>query len=216
MPASVRRHFDRFERFPGRLIPLGDAVCRFNPVFGQGMSVAAQEAVVLERLLDSRRDQAAPLDGLARDYLSRIEDLLEAPWAVALTDFVFPQTRGARPPDLEKKLQYDAALTRLAAEDPETHQTVMEVRHLIRPHSALREPELVRRATALMAAAHDRRGGAKPQPPRRILRRISFAVIGGEGYRLSISSQKRIRFPDGSMAPVSSVPHGVFSRPGRM
>jgi 2-polyprenyl-6-methoxyphenol hydroxylase-like FAD-dependent oxidoreductase len=152
MPASVRRHFDRFERFPGRLIPLGDSVCRFNPVFGQGMSVAAQEAVVLDRLLDSCRDQAGPLDGLAPDYLSRIQDLLEAPWAVAQTDFVFPQTRGARPPDLEKGLQYGAALTRLAAEDPETHRIVMEVRHLIRPQSALREPELARRVTALMAA----------------------------------------------------------------
>jgi hypothetical protein len=51
------------------MIPLGDSVCRFNPIFGQGMSVAAQEAVVLNRLLDSRCDQAAPLDGLAQDYL---------------------------------------------------------------------------------------------------------------------------------------------------
>jgi 2-polyprenyl-6-methoxyphenol hydroxylase-like FAD-dependent oxidoreductase len=150
MPASVRRHFDRLELFPGRLIPLGDSVCRFNPIFGQGMSVAAQEAVVLNRLLDSRRAKAAPLEGLAQDYLSRIQDLLEAPWAVALTDFVFPQTRGARPPDLDKRLQYGAALTRLAAEDPETHRIVIEVRHLIRPQSALREPDLMRRMAALM------------------------------------------------------------------
>ena len=62
------------------MIPLGDSVCRFNPIFGQGMSVAAQEAVVLNRLLDSRCDQAAPLDGLAQDYLSGIQNLLEAPW----------------------------------------------------------------------------------------------------------------------------------------
>ena len=40
-------------------------------------------------------DQAAPLDGLAQDYLSGIQNLLEAPWAVAPTDFVYPQTRGA-------------------------------------------------------------------------------------------------------------------------
>lgn len=153
MPASVRRHFDRFERFPDRLIPLGDSVCRFNPVFGQGMSVAAQEAVVLGGLLDSRRERADPLDGLASDYLSRIQALLEAPWATALGDFVFPETRGVRPPDLEKRLQYSAALMRLAAKDAETHRIVMEVRHLIRPPSALREPELARRVTALMAAA---------------------------------------------------------------
>ena len=150
MPASVRRRFDRIERFPNAMIPLGDSVCRFNPIFGQGMSVAAQEAVVLNQLLESRCREAAPLDGLAQDYLVRIQDLLEAPWAVAQSDFVYPQTRGARPPDLEKRLQYGAALTRLAAEDPETHRIVIEVRHLIRPQSALREPALVRRVAALM------------------------------------------------------------------
>jgi 2-polyprenyl-6-methoxyphenol hydroxylase-like FAD-dependent oxidoreductase len=153
MPASVRRRFDRLKRFPEAMIPLGDSVCRFNPIFGQGMSVAAQEAVVLNRLLDSRRDRATPLEGLAQDYLVRIQDLLEAPWAVAQSDFVYPQTRGARPPDLEKRLQYGAALTRLAAEDPETHRIVIEVRHLIRPQSALREPELARRVAALMQPA---------------------------------------------------------------
>ncbi len=110
------------------LIPLGDSVCKFNPVFGQGMSVAAQEAVVLGRLLNSRRDRADPLDGLAADYLSQIQALLEAPWATAQGDFVFAETRGARPPDLEKRLRYGAALMRLAAEDPETHRIVMEVR----------------------------------------------------------------------------------------
>jgi 2-polyprenyl-6-methoxyphenol hydroxylase-like FAD-dependent oxidoreductase len=150
MPASVRRHFDRFERFPSAMIPLGDSVCRFNPVFGQGMSVAAQEAVVLNQLLESRCREAAPLDDLAHDYLVRIQDLLEAPWAVAQTDFIHPLTRGARPPDFEKRLQYGAALTRLAAEDPETHRIVIEVRHLLRPQSALREPELARRVAALM------------------------------------------------------------------
>ena len=52
MPASVCRHFDRLERFPSQMVPLGDSVCRFNPIFGQGMSVAAREAVVLNELLE--------------------------------------------------------------------------------------------------------------------------------------------------------------------
>jgi 2-polyprenyl-6-methoxyphenol hydroxylase-like FAD-dependent oxidoreductase len=150
MPASVRRHFDRLERFPAAMIPLGDSVCRFNPIFGQGMSVAAQEAFVLSELLDLRFNRVAPLDGLAQDYLVRIQELFEAPWAVAETDFAHPKTRGARPADFEKRLQYGAALTRLCAEDPETHRIVIEVRHLMRPQSALREPALARRVAALM------------------------------------------------------------------
>ena len=55
MASSVLRAFDRLDRFPRGLVPLGDSVCRYPPVNGQGMSVAAQEACVLASLLESRR-----------------------------------------------------------------------------------------------------------------------------------------------------------------
>jgi 2-polyprenyl-6-methoxyphenol hydroxylase-like FAD-dependent oxidoreductase len=152
-PASVWRHFDRTDRFPRGLVPLGDSVCRFNPVFGQGMSVAAIEAVALGRLLGSRTARSDPLDDLAAEYLVGTRECLEAPWATAITDFVYPQTRGERPPDFDKRLQYGAALTRLAAEDAEAHKLLFEVSNLLKPHSALREPELANRVMALMAAA---------------------------------------------------------------
>src|SRR5260370_26002576 len=51
-PESVRRHFERVNVFPRGLLPIGDAICRFNPVYGQGMSVAALEASLLKRLLE--------------------------------------------------------------------------------------------------------------------------------------------------------------------
>src|SRR5208282_3810580 len=47
--ASVWRHFERLEAFPRGLLPFGDVICCFNPVYGQGMSVAAQEALLLRR-----------------------------------------------------------------------------------------------------------------------------------------------------------------------
>ena len=153
MPCSVRRAFDRLDRFPRGLVPLGDSVCRFPPVQGQGMSVAAQEAHVLASLLDSRRGRADPLGGLAEAFFSEIQPLLEAPWAVAMNDLAYPQTRGERPPDFATRMQYARALMRLAAEDAETDRLVFEVRSLLKPHSALREPELASRVMSMMAAA---------------------------------------------------------------
>jgi hypothetical protein len=56
LPCSVRRAFDKLDRFPHGLIPIGDSVCRFTPIFGQGMSVAAQA---------SWRDCSTPGAGVA-------------------------------------------------------------------------------------------------------------------------------------------------------
>ena len=115
------------------------------------MSVAAQESCVLASLLDSRRERDDPLDGLAEAFFSEIQPLLETPWAVAMADLVYPQTGGERPTDFEERLQYTRALTRLAAEDYETDKIVSEVRALLRPWSALREPELASRVMSMMS-----------------------------------------------------------------
>jgi hypothetical protein len=151
MASSVLRAFDRLGRFPRGLVPFGDSVSRYPPINGQGMSVAAQEACVLANLLESRRESVDPLAGLAESFFAEIQPLLEAPWSVAMNDLVYSQTRGERPPDFEKKLQYTRALMCLAAEDPETDRILFEVRTLLRPQSALSEPRLASRVQAMMA-----------------------------------------------------------------
>jgi 2-polyprenyl-6-methoxyphenol hydroxylase-like FAD-dependent oxidoreductase len=153
MPCSVLRAFDKLGSFPRGLVPLGDSVCRFPPVMGQGMSVAAQQSCVLASLLDLRRQRADPLDGLAEAFFRDIQPLLEAPWAVAMNDLVYPQTRGVRPPDFDARMQYGHALMRLAADDEETDRIVSEVRSLLRPQSALRDPAIASRVRSMMAVA---------------------------------------------------------------
>jgi 2-polyprenyl-6-methoxyphenol hydroxylase-like FAD-dependent oxidoreductase len=148
--SSVRRHFEALEQFPRGLIPIADAFCRFNPTFGQGMTVAAQEACVLDRLLNERRGLADPLDGLAQAFFAAIQGLLDAPWGVAENDFIYPQTRGQRPADFDRRVQYGIALTRLAAEDPSVHRLLAEVNGLLKPPAVLREPQLAERVMQLM------------------------------------------------------------------
>jgi 2-polyprenyl-6-methoxyphenol hydroxylase-like FAD-dependent oxidoreductase len=151
-PCSTRRRFEALERFPDRLLPLGDAICRFNPASGQGMSVAAQQAVVLKRLIEARALEAQPLKGLARSFFAAIGDFLTAPWATAESDFIYEKTRGQRPHDFSERMNFNAALQRLASEDAAVHRIMSEVIHLVKPSSALRDPRIVGRVTALMAA----------------------------------------------------------------
>ncbi len=150
--ASVWRHFERLEAFPRGLLPVGDAVCRFNPVYGQGMSVAAQEACLLHRLLGAEAREGEPLEGLAPAFFAEAQALIDGPWAMAaVPDFVHPETRGQRPPDFEITLKFGLALTRLAARDPAVHKLNAEVQHLLKPRSVYRDPELVQRVLAVMA-----------------------------------------------------------------
>src|ERR1700688_2976770 len=152
-PESVRRHFERLDVFPRGLLPIGDAICRFNPVYGQGMSVAALEACLLRTLLERLGGDSDPIAGLAPTFFAEVQALIETPWSVAILDFVFPGTRGQRPADFETTLRFGIALTRLAAEDPAVHKLTAEVQNLLKPRSAYRDPALMQRVLAMMAEA---------------------------------------------------------------
>jgi hypothetical protein len=104
-PESRWRHFAQVPDFPRGLLPIGDAICRFNPVYGQGMTVASQEANMLSDLLQTLDGHS--LATLAPAFLSKAETLIADPWAMsAIPDFIYPQTIGERPPDLERSPQF--------------------------------------------------------------------------------------------------------------
>jgi 2-polyprenyl-6-methoxyphenol hydroxylase-like FAD-dependent oxidoreductase len=152
IPGSVWRHFERMKAFPDGLIPIGDAICRFNPVYGQGMSVAAKEALLLHRLLAARTVERDPLAGLGPQFLAETKPLIETAWTMAaLPDLAFPTTRGDRPADLEHALQFAAALSRLAARDEAVQRLLIDVWHLIEPRGVLQDPKIIERVETEMA-----------------------------------------------------------------
>lgn len=157
---STRRHFGRLEALPRGLVPLGDSICRFNPVYGQGMSVAALEAVELRRLLDERAGAADPLDGLNTAFFAAIEAVIDAAWQMsAIPDLASPTAQGERPANLPFVLQFGAALVELSARDPDVHRLEAEVRQLMKPPSALADPALMQRVMAIIA---ERQAAAAP------------------------------------------------------
>ena len=139
------RHFAQVSDFPRGLLPIGDAICRFNPVHGQGMSVAAQEAGLLFDLLKGCKTDDL-LSILAREFLPKAESLIADPWAMsAIPDFIYPETSGVRPNDLQERLKFQKKLGRLAARDASVFQLLIEVRHLLKPLTALEAPSIVSR-----------------------------------------------------------------------
>jgi 2-polyprenyl-6-methoxyphenol hydroxylase-like FAD-dependent oxidoreductase len=151
-PESRRRHLGRMPAFPRGLIPLGDSVCRLNPIYGHGMAVAAKEAVVLRDVLAAHASNEDPLDGIGRDYLERIESIIDDPWAMsAVPDLAYPDTRGQRPENLRQMLEYQFALCNAATRDPALRRLFVEVMHLIKPASAINSPEVMEKVKALTA-----------------------------------------------------------------
>ncbi|MEU2714917.1 FAD-dependent monooxygenase [Streptomyces sp. NPDC007205] len=76
------RPFHAVKDWPERLIAVGDAVCVFNPVYGQGLTVAAMEAELLHDMLKRRR-ASGQLDGLAGGFQKKLGRLLLGPWTLS-------------------------------------------------------------------------------------------------------------------------------------
>jgi hypothetical protein len=160
----VRRDFSSIGGFPQGLIPLGDAICRFNPAYGQGMSVAAQEARMLRGLLAAVAADPPLRAGLAQTFFSEVQTLVDAPWSMTtVLDFAYPQTQGHRVADIEQRRQFGLALLQLAVADPAVHKLMLSVQHLLAPQSVYRDPALVERVLAVIA---EKRTAAEPRPLR--------------------------------------------------
>ncbi|MGW0481093.1 FAD-dependent oxidoreductase [Nonomuraea sp. NPDC003214] len=137
-PASVRRHYERLERFPAGLLVLGDAACSFNPVYGQGMTVAALEALTLRTHL-RRGVEPRPLD-----FLKDISAVIDVPWNISAGgDLSYAEVAGPRPAMVRMMNAYMAKLQVAATRDGAVTRTFMRVAGLVDPPQALMSPGMV-------------------------------------------------------------------------
>lgn len=138
------RHYERLARWPDGLVVIGDAVCAFNPIFGQGMTVAAQSAVALGQLL-SRRQPDGNLSGLGQRAQKALAKISATPWTLASgEDLRLPEAEGPRPGRLTRLLYgYSDAFRELLPRSPRAMRAFVEVTHLLKPPTALFHPALV-------------------------------------------------------------------------
>ena len=139
---------------PAGVLPVADALCRFNPIHGQGMSAAAKQACLLRNVLGRVIGEPDPIAALQAGFMSEVASVLETPWNMSTSaDLAFPGTLGERPENFEDTRQFEAALFRAVVADPVVHRAMIEVGQLLQPQSRLKETDIMQRIETLSIKA---------------------------------------------------------------
>lgn len=142
--ANVFRRYDRLQEPVPGFIALGDAVCTFNPTYGQGMTCAAASAGILARVL--RRHSGTDV-ALPRVFFRAQGKFLRDAWSLATgVDFRWPQTIGDRPGRDRFLSPYFERLLRISLTDDHVRRRLVEVLHLLRSPASLMDPAILARA----------------------------------------------------------------------
>lgn len=149
------RHYHQLKRRPENFIILGDAVCSFNPVYGQGMSVAGKEVMALDNLLSKRGIGK----GFAAAFQKRLSATIQDAWLMATgSDLAYPGTDGTRPNAIMRKMQQylDFIQMSLIGHDADFAYTFLRVLNMKARPFALMHPRFLFKAL--------RANRAKPAP----------------------------------------------------
>ena len=134
------RHYEKLDRWPDRLIALGDAVCGFNPVYGQGMSVSAMAAVALDEML---RKANGRFSGVAQQFQKTYPKIVEPAWLLATSaDLEWLGNDNATTLPERVAGWYMPKVLEAMPVDQEVHKMFVRVQNLAVPPTALFQPSI--------------------------------------------------------------------------
>lgn len=138
MPCSQRRRYERLARLPEGLLAMGDAITSFNPIYGQGMTVAACEALVL------REQLARGVAGLPQRFFRGAAKVIDIPWQLAVGgDLSIDAVPGPRPLPVRVVNAYIARLYRVAPHDAVVSLAFQRVVHMLDQPASLFAPRVL-------------------------------------------------------------------------
>lgn len=165
-PASQRRRYERLRRFPEGLLVMGDALCSFNPIYGQGMTVAALEGQLLDRMLATQ----ATID--ARRFFRGAARIVGVAWDLSVgSDLALPQVDYPRPFRVRAVNAWVDRVLAAAETDSEVAFRFLKVIAFLAPPPSLFSPTVVRRTLRAQRSRPapvpgDAQAAAVASPPR--------------------------------------------------
>lgn len=167
-PSNLRRHYERLRQLPAQCLVLGDAICSFNPFYGQGMSVAALEGLLLAQCLDHGTGD------LARRFYRQARPIVDTPWTIAAgSDFAFAGVTGDKPAGTDAINWYLRRVHDVASTDRDVCRAFFDVANLLSPATTLFSPRILGRVAfqSLRAGRRDATPSDGAAPHQRETRR---------------------------------------------
>jgi 2-polyprenyl-6-methoxyphenol hydroxylase-like FAD-dependent oxidoreductase len=146
-PESARYHYENLGKRLDGLLVIGDAYCTFNPIYGQGITIAALEALILRRLLSATAGRGAEGSaGLVADYFQAAGKLVDEAWETsASSDLRFPEVKGKRRRGAGLINAYGEKFRAAASVDPVLGETFLRVANMADKPAKLLSPGTVLR-----------------------------------------------------------------------
>jgi 2-polyprenyl-6-methoxyphenol hydroxylase-like FAD-dependent oxidoreductase len=134
------RQYEKMQRQPENFVVIGHAACTFNPIYGQGMTVAALSAQTVDQCFTKHRSSS--LKGLARKIQKEVAKVQDQPWTFAINqDYRYSSAEGLKSQGLNRLLDmYFDHLGQLMTQKAEIYQAFLEVMHMLKPASSLFQP----------------------------------------------------------------------------
>lgn len=143
VPSSQWRRYDKVRRFPKGLLVIGDAICSFNPIYGQGMTVAALEALALRGCLCTGTSDLA-----WRFFRASARPIRHAWQLAAGGDLALPEIDGERPRATRLFNEYVDRVLTAAEFDTAALNQFIKVTSLVDPPNRLLRPSMLWRAAS--------------------------------------------------------------------
>ena len=189
LPSDYRRYYEKMRNFPDGLVVMGDAVCSFNPIFGQGMTTAAMGSKNLKNCLE--RQNPKHLKGLSRRFQKGTASYNNIAWLLSTTeDMRYKETEAKRQFILPVLNWYKGVLLELSSQDENVATRFLQVMHFQKGLEAIAHPMVIFKA---IKWALGFKGKLKPERKPGIIKKTTQT-------RKKRSTLKKIKTPTGATA----------------
>ncbi len=141
VPHISWKRMDKSKNLPKGLLLIGDTLCRIDPFFGQGMSIAVLEALALKNLL---RDKTKTTQEVIHAFHKKAARIIAPIWNMVVTeDFRYPATSGKKIIGLAFLQWYSKHIFLLSSKNAKVYDKFINVMNLVRPMTILMNPTII-------------------------------------------------------------------------